>query len=521
MRRIPGPHHEHLFGVDASRAIEQTALGALPPHSLMTRAGIAVAHLARAIAPHAQRIWVACGPGNNGGDGLVAATELQRASLSTGNGVHVTVTLCADPGRLPADAALALHAALAAGVSIQDDGPASWDLAIDALLGIGRLRPPEGRLAAQLMQLHNSTAPVLCVDLPSGLDADSGRHWYGQLKQPLVGERHTLALLTLKPGLFTADGRDQAGTVWFDDLGVHPGNTPHQAMLWCGTCSLPAPPHAAHKGSRGDVLVLGGQAIDVSGTGMTGAAVLAARAALRSGAGRVYLCLLGATPDAAPIGWDPASPELMLRHWAAVRSAALLDTATVVCGCGGGTVVTTVLTEVLERAPTLVLDADGLNAAAADADLQNTLIRRHAKGLHTVLTPHPLEAARLLGERTGDVMGDRLGAAKRLSERFGAVCVLKGSGTIICSPETIPIINASGNSALATAGTGDVLAGMIGAALAAAGESAPIQEVVAQTVCRHGGLADQWVASATDGTGALTAGMLVSPMAPGRISPGG
>ena len=350
------------------------------------------------------------------------------------------------------------------------------------------------------------------MDLPSGLDADSGHHWHGPLERPLAAERHTLALLTLKPGLFTADGRDQSGTIWFDDLGIPPSSTLPDAMLWNGPPLRTMSPHAAHKGSRGDVLVLGGQGIEVAGTGMTGAAVLAARAALRSGAGRVYLGLLGSAPDAAPIGWDPVAPELMLRSLTAVRNTDLLDASTVVCGCGGGTAVSAVLAEVLERSPKLVLDADGLNAVAANATLQNTLIQRHARGLHTVLTPHPLEAARLLGVSTGDVMANRLGATKRLSERFGAVCVLKGSGTVICAPGTTPLINASGNAALATAGTGDVLAGMLGATLAGAAPSAPIHQEVARAVHLHGWLADRWVSGAGPGTGTLTAGMLVSTL---------
>lgn len=495
MRRIPGTTTEPLYGTAASRAIEQAALASHPAHSLMARAGASVAQLARAVAPHARRIWVACGPGNNGGDGLVAAIHLHRAAQHTGTPLQVLVTLCADPDRLPADAAHALQQVRAAGVRIHDTPPESYDLAIDALLGIGRLRPPEGKLAAQLQQLLASTAPVLCVDLPSGLDADNGRHWAGPLNRPPPGERHTLALLTLKPGLFTADGRDQAGTVWLDDLDVQPDvSQPATALLWNSLSEATPRPHAAHKGSQGNVIVIGGQDIAISGAGMSGAAVLAARAALHAGAGRVYLNLLGSDQHTHGPTWDPACPELMFRQWSALQNDTLLDNATVVCGCGGGSAVAAVLPTVIERAHALVLDADGLNVVSSDVRLQQALQQRQARGQCSVLTPHPLEAARLLGSSTAEVMADRLGAAAELSERFGAVCVLKGSGTVVCTPGETPLINSSGNAALATAGTGDVLAGMLGAALAASGEATPLLQVVAEAVHRHGWLADQWAA---------------------------
>jgi hydroxyethylthiazole kinase-like uncharacterized protein yjeF len=513
MRHIPGTTSEPLYGAAASHAIEQAALIGHAAHGLMARAGASVAQLARAVAPHARTIWVACGPGNNGGDGLVAATHLHLAALQSGSPSQVVVTLCADPDRLPADAAHALKLARAAGVRIHNTPPTSYDLAVDALLGIGRMRPPEGELAAQLQQLLASTAPVLCVDLPSGLDADSGRHWSGPLTRPLRGERHTLALLTLKPGLFTADGRDQAGTVWLDDLGVQAEiSTPASALLWIGRPDKDPRPHAAHKGSHGEVVVIGGQDIALSGSGMSGAAVLAARAALHAGAGRVYLHLLGSERRDHGPAWDPTCPELMFRQWSALQDDNLLDNATVVCGCGGGSAVAAVLPTVIERAGLLVLDADGLNAVSCDRGLQQALQQRQARGSSTILTPHPLEAARLLGTTTAEVMADRLGAASRLSERFGAVCVLKGSGTVVCAAGETPLINSSGNAALATAGTGDVLAGMIGAALAASDEAASLLHTVAGAVHHHGWLADQWTNRFYHVT--LTAGALARGVCP-------
>lgn len=496
MQRIDHPSDQVLYGAEPTRTIEKTASASLPAHALMARAGSSVAQLARALAPHARCIWVACGPGNNGGDGLVAATHLHRWADTTGNATNVVATLCADPTRLPSDAAHALAQAQAAGVRMADKPPDACDLVIDALLGIGQLRPPTGRLAEHLECLQNTPATLLCVDVPSGLDADSGQHLLGTREQALPGRRHTLTLLTLKPGLFTADGRDQAGTVWFDDLGVFaPPDVPISAVLH-GAAPARERPHASHKGSQGDVVVIGGQDIALQGVGMTGAAVLAARAALHAGAGRVYLCLLGPDGATGSPAWDPDGPELMFRRWPALHGSALLEQACVVCGCGGGQAVAAVLPATLQRARQLVLDADALNAIAENPELQDALRQRSVRGQTTALTPHPLEAARLLGTTTAEVMADRLRAARALSERFGCVCVLKGSGTVVCAPGETPRINASGNAALSTAGTGDVLAGFIGSALAGPGTGSSAWRRVADAVHQHGRLADQWVAQA-------------------------
>jgi hydroxyethylthiazole kinase-like uncharacterized protein yjeF len=270
-------------------------------------------------------------------------------------------------------------------------------------------------------------------------------------------------------------------------------------------------PHASHKGSFGDVLVLGGQGIAVQGAGMTGAAVLAARAALHAGAGRVFVGLLEGDAS-SPTPWDPGCPELMFRRPQRLLEPGVLETASVVCGCGGGASVAALLPRVLSGARTLVLDADALNAIATDTALQTLLGRRHGRGRTTVLTPHPLEAARLLGTTTPEVMAHRLKAAQALADRFGALCVLKGSGSVLASPGEVPLINASGNAALATAGTGDVLAGMIGSAIAPAGLSGEgVRDRVAAAVHQHGWLADRWDDGAAPG---LTAGRLAARVRP-------
>jgi hydroxyethylthiazole kinase-like uncharacterized protein yjeF len=214
---LPSQRGWPLHGGAASRSIEQSALANAAPHALMARAGLAVARLAVAIAPGARSVWVACGPGNNGGDGLVAARHLHAL------GWRVQVSLWGDDSRRPADAADALQHAQQAGVPIAaglipDSNAEPPALAIDALLGLGTTRAPAGALATALGHLNAGTAPVLAIDLPTGLCADTGR----LLGDTAVHAQHTLALLTLKPGLFTAQGRDHAGRVWLDDLGITP-----------------------------------------------------------------------------------------------------------------------------------------------------------------------------------------------------------------------------------------------------------------------------------------------------------
>jgi hydroxyethylthiazole kinase-like uncharacterized protein yjeF len=446
---LPSQRCWPLYASAASRAVEQAALAAAAPHALMAHAGLAVARLVVAIAPGVRSVWVACGPGNNGGDGLVAARHLQAL------GWRVHVSLWGDDNRRPADAADALHQAQQAGVAITRGLPSAADgarpaLAIDALLGLGSTRAPSDALAAAVGQFHAGRAPVLAIDLPTGLCADTGR----LLGDTAVRAQHTLALLTLKPGLFTAQGRDHTGQVWLDDLGIT--SAPNAATAWLTgpeavATLLPGRTHAQHKGSFGDVLVLGGA------PGMGGAAILAARAALAAGAGRT--CIARLDGDAAP---DPLRPELMPRLPADALQPALLQRSTVVCGCGGGSLVADHLPAVLLHAPRLVLDADGLNAVAANVDLHALLMARSARGQATVLTPHPLEAARLLGASTAAVQADRLAHAKALADGCQATVVLKGSGSVIASPGRAPWINPTGNARLGTGGSGDVLAGWLG-----------------------------------------------------------
>ena len=485
---LPAVADHALHSVVQTRAIEQAALALQPRPPLMERAGEALARLATTLAPHAQRVWIAAGPGNNGGDGLEAALHLQRS------GRQVDVTLHAATST-PADARAALQRAQAAGVAIRAGATAPQpalsanDLAIDALLGIGASRAPDGAMAT-IRALNASPCLVLAADVPSGLDADTGM----ALGSASVNAQHTLTFLTLKPGLFTASGRDHAGRVWLDALGSDTvalaGGTAPQAWLrsLAARVGPSARRHAQHKGSFGDVAIVGGAA------GMAGAALLAARAAHAAGAGRVYVELL----DAGAAALDPLRPELMFRpDWSSQADA--LAGSTVVCGCGGGSAVRSRLPRILSRAGRLVLDADALNAIAADPGLA-TLLRARAVN-STVLTPHPLEAARLLGVTTAEVQADRLRAAHELADRYAVIVVLKGSGSVISAPGEPPSINASGNASLASAGTGDVLAGWIGG-LWSHSATAPL-ETVLRAVAEHGAAAEP------QRIGALRAGDLI------------
>jgi ADP-dependent NAD(P)H-hydrate dehydratase / NAD(P)H-hydrate epimerase len=480
MHRVTPSRSWPLLDVAASRAFEQSVASGLPPHTLMQRAGLAVARLTLALAPHARTIWIACGPGNNGGDGFEAAMHLQQW------GKQPVVTWSGDQARAPADALASLQRARQCGVAFAAEIPPRWDLAIDALLGLGSARPLEGLMATWAEAMSAAAAPVLAVDLPSGLDANTGAGH-------AAAAMHTLSLLSLKPGLFTANGRDAAGQVWFDDLGA--GESPGEPSAWlAGPPSSSVRRHASHKGSYGDVAVIGGA------TGMTGAALLAASAALHGGAGRVFAALL----DDGSLSVDTSQPELMFRRWDSLD----LGRMAVACGCGGGDAVRNVLPKVLSTAGTLVLDADALNAISADTQLQALLQARSRRQRPSVLTPHPLEAARLLGCDAAQVQRDRLTSGRDLARRFGCVVVLKGSGSVIAAPGLPPVINPTGNARLATAGTGDVLAGMIAARLAA---GTPAFEAAGGAVYAHGLAADEWRLETP-----LTASALARGLSPGE-----
>jgi len=480
VQKITSGQVRALYSVAQTRQLENLASLQLPAHALMERAGLAVAKLALALAPHAQRIWIACGPGNNGGDGLEAARHLQRW------GKQPIVSWLGELDRAPTDTLIAYRQLEHQGVTVYNDPPLRVDLGIDALLGIGgHLRAPTDRLAFFMNCLNDSAATVLSVDVPSGLDADTGC-----VSALHVRADHTLSLLTLKPGLFTASGRDAAGTIWCDSLAVDPDeHGQHLPAAQLLARSTPAArPHASHKGSYGDVAIVGGA------SGMVGAALLSARAALHAGAGRVFVGLL----DQCAMAVDPLQPEIMFRT---AETLSLANMVTVF-GCGGGVIDEDCLKRVLSSESPVVIDADAINKISSEPRFQVLLTHRTTRGAATVLTPHPLEAARLLGLGAAQVQANRLEAAQALSERYACTVALKGSGTIVSAPGRNSGVNPTGNAALATAGTGDVLAGMIGANLAQGLEAF---EATCQAVYRHGELADTW-----HGNAPLTASKLAS-----------
>lgn len=462
---LPLPESLPAYDSAALRRMEALAMQdpAAHPSALMERAGLAAARLARALAPGARKVCVLCGPGNNGGDGWVAARHLHQW------GLQVTGHRIGGQGRTE-DACAAFDLARAAGVPVvtHTEPAADTELLLDALLGIGLRADPRGEVADAIRSLMHHPGRKLALDVPSGLDADTGRDWGA------AASADTLTFLAAKPGLFTGSGRALVGRVWLVDLSIRAEGEVPAAQLagaslldeWLKWSPRSRASHATHKGRQGDLWVLGGA--------MPGAALLAARAGLLAGAGRVYLS--GGSQA------DPMQPELILRDAADERPP---STATVVAGCGWGVDRLERLPTVLSQASRLVLDADGLNAVAASPALQQQLALRAAAGASSILTPHPLEAARLLAKPVADVQSDRLHHAQQLAERFACTVLLKGSGTVIASPGQVPWINTTGHGALASAGTGDVLAGWLGGLWAQAPETPP-HRLAALAAAWHG-----------------------------------
>lgn len=477
-----------LYSVAQIRAVEEAAMQELETGTLMTRAGRAAADLALQLVGEARArpVLVLAGPGNNGGDALELAANLGE------DGLDVVVLYFAPTGQPSTEAAQALARARASRANFADVAPDTrdWSLVVDGLFGIGLARNLVGRYPELVTALSDVRCPVLALDVPSGLDADTGVP---------VGEggvavraTHTITFIGDKPGLHTACGRDHAGQVVVADLGIAPALYPPAAASVAApalfAAQLAPRRQNTHKGSFGDVAIVGGA------HGMLGAAVLAGRGALHAGAGRVFV----ATVDVGP-GYDSMQPELMFR----TTHDFDIDSRTLVLGPGMGDTLEAmrVLGHGIDAAAPVVIDADGLNLVSASTDLQARVARRvHA----TVITPHPLEAARLLGVSAAEVQADRLGSARTLAKRLHAVVVLKGSGTVLAAPDGALAVNPTGNPGLATGGTGDVLAGVVGALLA---QGWPAWEAAVGAVWMHGAAADQLVA---DGVGpiGLTAGEL-------------
>jgi NAD(P)H-hydrate epimerase len=418
----------------------------VPGFTLMTRAAEGALKLLRARWPQARRIAVVCGAGNNGGDGYVLARLAQAA------GLEVLVLAAAPGGHAHPFAADALS---------------GCDLIVDGLLGTGFKPPARPETLAVIRAVNAARRPVLALDIPSGVDADSGA-----VQDDAVRAEITLSFVGFKSGLFLGAGPEYAGVVLLDDLGVVAPVLPEFAPLMRRidegeiAAALPRRPRESHKGSNGRVLIVGG------GAGMPGAVRMAAMAALRVGAGLVTVAAAEENLTAV----TGAHPELI---YLPVSSATSLDealgAASVVAigpGLGQGDWGRRLWSQVLRTRPEcVVVDADALNLLAQDP-------LKLSAGW--IITPHPGEAARLLGVETRVVQADRLAAVRELHTRYGAISVLKGAGTLVVggAPGAIELhVCERGNPGMATAGMGDLLTGVIAGLRAQLGDSAQAARV--------------------------------------------
>jgi hydroxyethylthiazole kinase-like uncharacterized protein yjeF len=448
--------HGPIYLAADIRRIERAAGETSPP--LMERAGAAAAALAATlVGDKAKDVLVLAGPGNNGGDARVVARLLEERFFR--------VQVVSEMKQLQ---------------------QRTWGLVIDGLFGIGLAREVAGEHAALVNYANRQRCPVLALDIPSGLHADSGR-----VLGSAVRATHTMTFIALKPGLLTLDGPDHCGEIHVDTLGLElPGSSAWIAEPTVFRDVLKPRPRNFHKGMAGSLAILGGAA------GMTGAALLAGRAALKLGAGKVYVGLL-----AEDTVVDLQNLELMLRH----PDDALgqdLDALVVGPGLGESERAETLLGAALASDLPCVVDADALNMISENEDLRHACARRTAD---TLLTPHPAEAARLLALSTADVQADRVKAAKALAGNLNAHVVLKGNGSILVARDSHWFVNTTGNPGMASAGMGDVLAGILGALLAQrySGESS----LVLGTHL-HGAAADALVREGIGPVG-LTAGEVI------------
>ena len=479
---VHAAHNTPIYLTADVRALETAAASSSPP--LMERAGLAAAEMAREVAGgNGRPVLVLAGPGNNGGDAFVLARHLKQWYFK------VTVVFAGEEGKLSADAKAALRAWRDAGGDPSQAVPAKqdWGLVVDGLFGIGLEREVTGRYAEWIAAINGLGAPILSLDVPSGVHSDTGR-----VMGSAVRAAHTVTFIALKPGLLTLDGPDHCGEVHVRTLELDARKLrPPQGLVIGREVLVGAlKPRArnTHKGDFGSVGVIGGD------RGMVGAALLAGRAALKLGTGRVYLGLIARD---APL-LDVEQPELMLRSADEVLKLKGLSCLAVGPGLGQTPDAAFYLDWALQSRLPLVLDADGLNIIAASNDLKNKL-----KQIDTakILTPHPAEAARLLGASTRDVQNDRVGAAITLARNLNSLVVLKGSGSICAAPDGTWHINTSGNPGMASAGMGDVLTGMIAALFA---QGADPRTALLAAVYLHGAAADHAVAGGSGPVG-LTA----------------
>lgn len=473
-----------LYSAAQVRALDAYAIHELhvPGYTLMKRAGEAALRYLRTRWPTCHRIVVVCGGGNNGGDGYVLARFAQAAGLT------VTVLAAAPPEKLQGDARQA-HADLAASggrvLPFEPGALREGEVIVDAILGTGLARPVRSETAEVIAALNGASRPIFSLDVPSGLDSDTG-----EPHGAAVRAECTVTFVGLKTGLFVGDGPEYAGAVYFDDLEIAaPAErrefAPRLERIVEAEIAAALPPRAraAHKGDFGRVLIVGG------GPGMPGAVRLAGEAALRVGAGLVTVAV---APENVA-GIVAGRPELIcLPLHDASGLAEAIDRADVIAigpGLGRSDWAADALDAVLRAPKPLVVDADALNLIAerrgsgmsrpgtgsqegrmGQAGEAGSARRGTGRG-DWILTPHPGEAARLLGVGTRDIQQDRLKALETLVERYGGTVVLKGAGTLVGSSGRTPGLCERGNPGMATAGMGDVLTGATAGVLAQCGDA--------------------------------------------------
>ncbi|RYZ69622.1 MAG: NAD(P)H-hydrate dehydratase [Lysobacteraceae bacterium] len=465
-----------LFDQHAARALDARASALLGDegHALMRRAGQAAWQYLLARWPAAQRIVVVCGPGNNGGDGYVLATLAHRS----GRQVRVLHLPGHGPRTPLAQRACTDYVAAGGRIELFPENLPHADVVVDALFGIGLARPADAASAALIDAINAQPAPVFSLDVPSGMDAD-----LGSAPGRAVDADATLQFIVRHAGLYSGEALEKTGSLDLDELGVAAEAfepvAPRASLLDAGALAYWLLPRRrnTHKGESGRVLCIGGD------HGHGGAVALCADAALRSGAG-----LLSVATRAGHVAALLARrPEAMV---SAVESgqalAPLLDQADAIAigpGLGQGDWGQAMLRLALASAKPLVLDADALN-----------LLARQPQAVPgAILTPHPGEAARLLGIDTARVQRDRFAAAQAIADRHEAVTVLKGAGTIVAAPGASPRVVGAGNPGMAVGGMGDLLTGVI-VALRAGGM--PVFEAASAGALLHSMAGD---AAAVDG----------------------
>lgn len=439
-------HSNELYTIEQVRALDRQLLTTLGIDSfeLMHCAANAALASLRRHWPQARRIAVHCGPGNNGGDGYLLA------ALARAQGIQVTVFALPAPPRGDAARARQTYEETGARVAIWDatDAWPTIDVQVDALFGTGLNRAPAAEVAALIERMQESGAPILALDVPTGLDADTG-HCSGAAVRADV----TVSFVAAKRGLYTGRAAAHTGLRELESLGLPESlrqSEPADARL-LAPCTLPPRARDTHKGTYGHVLAIGGD------HGTAGAIRLCGDAALRAGAGKVSV----ATRADHLVALNSARPELMAHAVSGPQALApLLQQASVLAigpGLGQGAWGHALWLTALDAELPLVLDADGLNLLAKEP-------RRFVQP--AVLTPHPGEAARLLGSTITAVESDRFVAARMLARRFNAVVVLKGAGTLIADPDGRLDVCPWGNPGMASGGMGDLLTGVVAALLA-------------------------------------------------------